>query len=595
MKTIQYFLIITLLIHSIFSLQAQYTEGKEFWLTFGKNSYSIPIDLQIRIVGGKEKTTGTIYFTNLDTYEEFEIEPHKIFNHILAGNQMAAVYNTVMGKTNFSVHINTSNPVAVYAFNYMPNTTYDVTNILPVEGLGTDYYQISYSPWTISYDAFAVVATKDNTLLYHNGDLVEILHAGDVYYGTSDTDMTGNFICSNKPVAFFAVNQSSPIPVPLSVQGSHLFQQLAPVNTWDKTFFVPVSILEKNIVRIVASQNNTNITQLEGGTVRYGVPGAQTNLTNLQAGDFIELDIHIDDNGCFIKADKPVGVCSYFTLSSYSVFNSMPAQCWIPGINQKNASIILAPFLNKPQPIPKTHYALIYTSTAAKDSTKVSIGGGTPANLSGVWIDNPIVGMSFYNMPLINQNETYTFTNSNGFIILGYGVRTTGMGTYYYLAGSAMRDLDVAFYANDIHFQDLKYYPICEGLINFRAEIDGKGIEVDTVKWYINGLEEVTKRDSLEWSKPLSLGRYEIKMWVHFENYSTVSKTDTLIIKSCNQNAAFYMNEVHYLIDTTFCNKQVNFRAETGVLSTEAGHLRWFIDYSDGNGYVEESSALDQK
>jgi hypothetical protein len=54
-----------------------------------------------------------------------------------------------------------------------------------------------------------------------------------------------------------------------------LYQQLAPVNTWDKTFFVPVAEIEKDIVRIVASKSGTNINQ-RGGTIRTGVLGANS-------------------------------------------------------------------------------------------------------------------------------------------------------------------------------------------------------------------------------------------------------------------------------------------------------------------------------
>jgi len=60
-------------------------------------------------------------------------------------------------------------------------------------------------------------------------------------------------------------------------------------------------------------------------------------------------------------------------------------------------------------------------------------------------------------------------------------------------------------------------------------------------------------------------------------------------------SAAFFANDVYHteLKDTTFCNKTVHFRAETGALSTEPEHIRWYIDYNNGNGYVEELSALD--
>ena len=68
-------------------------------------------------------------------------------------------------------------------------------------------------------------------------------------------------------VAFFTANQHVSIPHSTNpTLTSRLFQQLAPINTWDKTFFVPVTIHQSNRVRIMASQNNTNIIQI-GGTL----------------------------------------------------------------------------------------------------------------------------------------------------------------------------------------------------------------------------------------------------------------------------------------------------------------------------------------
>ena len=74
-----------LFVQSIFSLQAQSSEGTEFWLTFG-HSFTYPpqwVDIQIRIVGGSEKTTGNIYFTNLGTNPGFNIEPYEVFTYVL--------------------------------------------------------------------------------------------------------------------------------------------------------------------------------------------------------------------------------------------------------------------------------------------------------------------------------------------------------------------------------------------------------------------------------------------------------------------------------------------------------------------------------
>jgi hypothetical protein len=157
-----------------------------------------------------------------------------------------------------------------------------------------------------------------------------------------------------------------------------------------------------------------------------------------------------------------------------------------------------------------------------------------------------------------------------------------------------MRDLtDAAFYANDIHYLELKDNTFCENLVEFRAEIEGlHQTHEERIKWYIDGEEEITERNNILWSKAFSAGEYEIRMWVRYENNDTVSKTGTL--KICSLDASFYANEVLHetLQDTTFCNKNVNFLADVEP-STKPSSLMWFIDY--GSGYEEETSAQDQK
>jgi len=70
-----------------------------------------------------------------------------------------------------------------------------------------------------------------------------------------------------------------------------------------------------------------------------------------------------------------------------------------------------------------------------------------------------------------------------------------------------------------------------------------------------------------------------------------------LNVKSCDNNAEFYVNDIHYLElnDTAFCNKKVNFRAEVeGGPHPAQGSLKWYINSRDGNGFIEEESARDQ-
>jgi len=584
-KKVTYFLI-TIFLSTLISLQAQTTEGTEFWLTFGKIDYVTTeysyIHLQIRIVAKDHQTTGTIFFTNIDTYIDFEIEAMQVYTYNLSEAEKAAVYNayqTSPSGNNLSVYITSNMPVTVYAMNRFNNLSYDVTNVLPVTALGTEYYQISYPVLinvSVLFNTYAVIATEDHTEVYQNNIQVATLNKGYLYYTCcSVREMTGYYISANKPIAHFAF---SPISLPNGIpqsSGSHLFQQMAPVHAWGKEFFVPISHTVREYVRIVASQNDTKITQI-GGTVRTDVTGAQTTLDNLQAGQFVELEVPLSNLGCYIKANKPVGVCTFLPGIGYET--GTPAQCWIPPIEQSVKSALIAPFVITGYEVYiYYHYATLFTQTATKNNIKVSIGGDLPTNLSGgIWIDNAAAEMSFYKMPLTNDTAAYYFTSSSGrFLILGYGTHMSS-GAYYYPAYSAMRKLDAAFYANDIHFQEFEENPFCESEITFRAEIAGDlHTDPGSLKWYIDGLEETTKQDSLEWKKTFGIGEYEIIMWVRLANDTIISKTGNLKIMDCNFSAEFYVNNVHYLYDTTFCDKNVNFRAE---IEGEYSELKWYIN-----------------
>jgi len=502
---------------------------------------------------------------------------YEIFNYLLNITENQAVYNETMGKSNKSIYIESSEPITVYALNLGGNF-FDATNIFPVEVLNNSYYHFSHTSWMGWLpDAYAVVATQNNTQLYHGGGELPVatLDAGDVYYHTSLTDMTGTHITATKPVAFFAAHQFASIPA--GQNQNYLFQQLAPDITWGKNFFVPVSNLNVERVRIVAQQNNTTITQT-GGVFIYSSSGTYT----INAGEYIELDALLINNGCSIQADKPVGVCSYLTGAPYNgTYNSSgPAQAWLPSIEQMISKAIIAPFIINNYFFAVTnHFALLATETLSKNDTKVSIGGNSPVSLSGETWNEHTSGYSFYNMPLTNDTVSYTFTNPKGLLILcyGYGISKS----YYYLAGSAMRELDAAFYANEVHFQELEEHPFCENKeVAFQAEINGLHSAQESIKWYIGGVLQPTLTDHLTWSQTFPIGVYEIKMWVRFDNNDTISKVGNLKIIDCNVSAAFYVNDVHYanLPNTTICTKDVNFRAEVEGLHPDTESLKWYIN-----------------
>ncbi|MCL2290168.1 MAG: IgGFc-binding protein [Bacteroidetes bacterium] len=585
MRIIQYFLTAAVfLMPSIFSVQAQETGGKEFWITFGENMLSpaSAVDLQIRIVSGNKAVTGNIHFADLGISVPFSIGAQQVHTYSLDPAQRQAVYNQTMGISNKSIYISTSDTVTVYAMNQRLASA-DATNVLPRRALGTEYYQITYGT-----GEYAVIAIADDTKLFHNGTPIlgqESLNAGQVYYRTFTT--TGDYITSNKPVAFFSFNRMTTIPNAIG-SPEHLMQQLVPVNRWGKTFFVPVSHLNVDIVRIVASQNNTTITQT-GGIIR---PEGQQSLVNLQAGQFVELEVPIGNNGCFIISNKPVGVCAYLVGNNYNGLGlSDPAQSWVAPAEHAVKKAQIAPFIPSGTTHIGAHYALLWTPHIHTGDVRVSIGGAPPVPVPGPWIQHSS-GLSFCTMQLTNPNASYLFTQP---LTLGFHISCYGVGfaeSYYYLAYSAMYDLsDAVFFANEIHHLNLYDTLICESVVNFRAEIQEQGPlpNISGLKWYIDGVEEFSAQNQQTWSKTFSPGEYEIRMRAHYENGDTISKTG--ILRICNVEVDFYVNEIHYqdLNNTIFCESEVEFRAEIEGLHTDAGSLQWYINET------EELAARDQK
>jgi len=576
MKLIRYIVTVSVLVFiNTLPLKAQDGKGKDFWITFGQIGDFPPsfpvLSIQIRIVSGNTATTGAIHFTHLGTSAPFSLGANETYTYALDASQREAVYNTTTGITSYSVRVTSFEPVAVYAINFYGGGFGDATNILPETTLDVEYYQISYpSPNENLPQCYAVVATQDNTKLFHNGDSVAMLNEGQVYFKTNTSNMTGAHITANRPVAFFSSHKGTAIPVGATGTAGYLQQQLAPVNTWGKNFFVPLSPTTHDIVRIVALQNSTNITQT-GGVIRTDDPQAQTSLFGLQAGQFVDLEI-VSNNGCHIKSERPVGICTF--LATYASHNSSPSQCWLPALEQRISNAIIAPFFPVTAGQLNQHYALVIVPTDAKNNTEVSIGGAPPTPLfGGSWIDNAGSEMSFYTMPLTHNTASYHFTNPAGFIILCYGSGISA--SYYYPAGFAMRNLSAAFTANDIPYAKMSEHLFCEHDITFIANVEGIHSNPGSIKWYINGDEHEDARDSLEWSQNFPTGSYEIKMTVLFEDNSTETYEATLTV-GCG--AAFYANNVDISsVDTTFCAKNVDFSAEIENLSTKPESLKWYI------------------
>jgi hypothetical protein len=93
-----------------------------------------------------------------------------------------------------------------------------------------------------------------------------------------------------------------------------------------------------------------------------------------------------------------------------------------------------------------------------------------------------------------------------------------------------MRNLNAAFYANNVYYRNLPFEVFCEHDVVFRAEIRGLSVEPGSLKWYVDGIEETAAQDKWEWTKNFPIGEYEIEMWVRFFDDDTMTLESTLNI-----------------------------------------------------------------
>jgi len=439
------FLTLSFIALNICLLSAQNTKGRDFWVTFGENgggnNTTSSIALQIRIVTKNAANVNLLFTDNTSLNRVVAVPANSIQTITLNYQEKLAVHCRTSGITNKSLHITSDEDILVYAatFGAFSSETY---NIHPVHLFGNNYFQINYTQQSVHNggEGYMIIATQNNTNVFENGTSVATLNTGQVYTSyINGRDRTGYNIISDKPIAYFAANTCAEIPIGSTTGCDCLYEQLFTTQFFGNDFFVPVSSTGADRVRIVATQNNTNIIQT-GGIIISGT-------TNLNAGQFLELEINQANRGCYITTDKPVEVALYLKSAISTNANGDPSIVVVPPISQTEKNIKISPFVAAGTSTLTTHFALIATPTNTKNSTSVSINGGASVALSGgSWSDNVSAGYSYYNMPLANDYTIYEFSNDNGILVWGYGLGVRE--SYSYLA-SSIENEDVEIYFPD--------------------------------------------------------------------------------------------------------------------------------------------------
>lgn len=284
-----------------------------------------------------------------------------------------------------SYHIQSDVPVTMYQFNPLENfSSNDASLLFPSKKLGADYYVSTYEDQTgeggDGPGYFTIVGAYDMDVELEIIPTVEIKGGGgipaspagtpfnvtvkkgevlNITSGNNLDDLTGTRVhCKDQlkncsPFVVFGGHGCANIPRNRGYC-DHLEHQLLPVNRWGKRYAVVKTRpreQERDVVRIIASEDNTNVKILIKDDKQE--PGNEINIT-LNKGQWHQYEIYYfwgdgyDPGSSFIEADKPVQVVQYLsgaedqsfdcrdttTGSSHTGCYGDPAMSIIPPVEQ---------------------------------------------------------------------------------------------------------------------------------------------------------------------------------------------------------------------------------------------------------------------
>lgn len=457
-------------------------KGKDFWITFLPNyhnyKYSTPeieTDSLYIFINAEKQTQGTISYSDINGIVQTEnfniLDPSQIYifkvkynNYELLGiNDSGEPFqqNQCEKTAKQSFHVVSNEDITVYAHSQAV-TTSDAFMVLPYEGLGQEYYVMSYnsddklgSANSSTPSQFAIVASFDATQIdilpsaptYINGSQKQTitLNRGEVYLVQAKVDnqnhnydLTGSRVVSNKPIAVFGGQQRATIPVALSSQSPSrdvIIEQMPPVSTWGRNAFLvppkePVtgSFLKGTLYRILAAYDSTKLF-IDG--VEYVI----------NSGKFYEQQL---TKSTVVSSNSPIlaAVFKYSAGNSTNQGMGDPFMMLIPPKEQflkkcRVNNVQAWEDRNGTGTLSKVYFEQYVTIVAPDDG------------ISSVKIDNQIVnantftsipstGYSYSNLPVLDGVHNIESDKEIGVYIYGYGFANS----YGYIGGMGFKQIN---------------------------------------------------------------------------------------------------------------------------------------------------------
>ena len=448
------------------TLKAQSTVGKDFWVTFLPNLYPDVDNLSL-IATGRNSCTGVVTNPLTGWSSAFNVTPGTITNINIPPSE---VYNQTASDTilNTALHITTSDSISLYASNFEA-FTFDVTNVLPTQSLGSDYIIQTYK----SQSEFSIIATENNTTiniqltansLGHNANspFSVTLNAGQCYQIQSEIgiDLSGSTVSTNdnQKIAIFAGNFCSRVPYEHEGR-DHMVEQMIPTNSWGNNFIITSSMLRTND-RIRVTTLNDNCQIRKNGILQ----------TTINARETYEFEITNNTPAIHLETTEPSSVFLYFTGAWYGSENGDPSMVIINHINQRINYITFSTFNSGSS---EHHFVNVVTKT--DNVPNMQLDGNS---ISSHFITVPSnTDFSYARIEINHGAHTLNSISSgeeNGFVAHVYGLGS--WESYSYSVGSIVTNIPPQLIVNDLLSSD---YPngfrICcneDSIFTFNLNID---------------------------------------------------------------------------------------------------------------------------
>jgi len=424
------------------------TEGKDFWFGFmesrhHQNGHYLELTLT---------STHTCNFSmyigkSPNPYITGVLQPNVPFRYKPPWQNIEPIGSEVVEAK--AIHIVSDMPMNIFAMNWSPSSA-DAAVIFPMDALGDEYYAVCYEPnlnavvassgnATGKNSEFLVVATVDNTKVSITPSKVTdklrpagvpfevILNKGEVYQVQSmnnvnlagQGDLTGSYVKSNKPIAFYSGSYSTTIPINATSAWDHLYEQIPPVRSWGRKYVtVPLKGRSQDVFRIVAS-------------VKTNVRIGSNPPIVINKGSFYEFVLK-QDQPTVIESDYPI------LLAQYMVSNIVDKPAgWVGTWDGDPLMLIISPvdqtrenvtFVAYDSPNISSKY-FVNVVTKLESSLFITLDGSV-INFTTL----PNTGYSYAQIPITKGNHNLNSTvPGHGFIayVYGYG----GVESYGYGVG----------------------------------------------------------------------------------------------------------------------------------------------------------------